>query len=404
MAELSGLEGGVYLGFHEQRKLDVAYRVIHRQLNASEGARLLGKSLRQMKRIVAKIRAQGPPGAKHGNTGRQPWNRTDETTRKVVLQLLRERYFDFNLTHAREKLRDEHGLKIRRETLRKWAHAACLVKRAKRKRRSSARPHKLRPRLPQAGMMLQMDGSKHRWLGKDSLEFCLIGAIDDATSICPYAEFSPAEDTLSVLSVLKNIVERVGVPEVLYVDQAGHFGNRLNRIYNFEWEKHLTHVERAMEELGCRVLFATSPQAKGRIERMWGTFQDRLVPELRLAEIKRIPSANAYLHEKFLPQFNRQFSVPPARKKTAFRPIPEPLRGQLEWVFSLRERRKVSSGESISWNAQTYVVNNAYGLTLKGHTIEIKTRIDGETRAFFAGRPLTLTPVTNAQDLRAKAA
>lgn len=399
---VSGPNQGVFLSFYEQRTLDVASQVIHRQISLDQAALLLQKSYRQTRRIISRVRLMGALGVKHGNFGKRPANRIPDDRKRFVLDLLRDRYFDFNLAHFREKLAADHGLEIKRETLRRWATPEGLVKRGRTAGRR-AKIRKARPRLPMAGMLLQMDGSTHRWMGNSGPECCLIGAIDDATSHCPYAEFFPAEDTLSVLSVLKSIVERVGVPEVLYVDQAGHFGKRHSRTVYLEWEKHLTHVEKAMQELGCKVLFASSPQAKGRIERMWNTFQDRLIPELRLSEVKRIPAANAYLQERFIPEFNQKFSVPPARKKSAFKPVPAIWKDRLDWVFSVREWRKVSLSETISWNSRTYLVTNQYGLTLRRSTIELRTNLQGETKAFFAGRPLGLTDIgsTTAINLRA---
>jgi transposase len=394
---------GVFVGFHEQRKIDIAYQVIHGQLSMDQGATLLQKSYRQTRRIVAKIKSKGILGVKHGNFARVPANKTPDTVKRVVLDLLRNQYYDFNLTHFRERLEQDHQITVPKETLRRWAHAEGLVKRARKSRRR-AKTHKTRPRLPQAGMMMQLDGSTHAWLGERGPKSCLIGGIDDATSVCPHAEFFSVEDTLSVLSTLKRIVERVGVPEVLYVDQAQHFGKHYNRRLYIDWEKHLTHVERAMEELGCRVLFAQSPQAKGRIERMWNTFQDRLIPELRLQGVSDMSSANAYLHEKFIPEFNKKFSVAPSDEKIAFKPIPATWQNRLDWVFCIREYRKVGAGETISWKGKTYLVNNNYGLALKNTTIEIRTRLDGVHQAFYAGRIVNLLDIGSTEFLNKKCA
>lgn len=400
---ITGPESGVYLSFYEQRTLDVASQVLGSQLTIEQAAVLLQKSTRQVRRIVARIGNMGSLGVKHGNCGRRPANKLPDDRKRFVLDLLRDQFFDFNLAHFREKLRAEHSIEIKRETLRRWAGAEGLIKRA-RSRKRRPRSHKTRPRLPRVGMLLQMDGSRHRWFGKDGIESCLIGAIDDASSLCPHAELFPAEDTLSVLSALKSIVEKVGVPEVLYVDQAGHFGKRFNRVIYLNWQEHLTQVERAMQELGCRMLFASSPQAKGRIERMWNTFQDRLIPELRVAGINRIPAANEFLSKQFVPAFNQRFAVKPQQKKTAFKPIPKIWADRLDWVFSIREFRRVSLGETVSWNGRTYLVCNNYGLTLKRHTIEIRTNLKGETQAFFAGRPIGLTDIGSTQFLNLKAA
>ena len=394
---------GVYLRFQEQRRLDIANQVIQGQISMERAAILLQKSLRQTRRIVSAVKKNGVLGVKHGNTGRIPVNKTDDSLKRLILDLLRDRYFDFNLSHFIEQLQSEYRIEIGHETLRLWAHREGLVKRAKKCKRR-AKPHKRRPRMPAAGMLLQLDGSQHEWFGPKHPSYALIGGIDDATSICPHAELFPAEDTLSVLATLKQIVENVGVPEVLYVDQAGHFGKRVNKLCRIDWEAHLTHVERAMNELGCQVIFAPSPQAKGRIERMWDTFQDRLIPELRLKNIQTIPAANRYLKEQFIPDFNRRFSVPPVKKKSVYKAIPKMWEGRLDWVFCKREYRKVDLGECISWNGKTYLVTNNYGLTLKRMTVEIRTRIDGRVQAYYAGREIALCELGSTKALNLKAA
>jgi len=394
---------GVFLSFQEQRRLDVAHQVLHGDITVELAAKKLGLSEKQTGRIVRNVKERGVLGVRHGNRGRAPANKKPDEVKRLTIDLLREKYFDFNLSHFLEKLESEHSLKLCHETVRLWALAEGLMKRAKKIRRRK-KPHKRRARMPKSGMMIQLDGSKHRWFGKDHPEYALIGGIDDATSICPHAEIFPSEDTLSVLATLKRIIENVGVPEVLYVDQAGHFGNRLNKAVRLDWEKHLTHVERAMNELGCEVVFATSPQAKGRIERMWDTFQDRLVPELRINEITTIPAANEFIASNFVPGFNRRFSVSPDVKQTAYKPIPKLWEGRLDWVFCKREFRKVDLGECVSWNGRTYLVSNDRGLSLKRATIEIRTTIDDRTQAFYAGRRVGLTDIGNTKTLNLKAA
>lgn len=380
---------GTYMSVKNQMDYDVITRVIRGEITGKKAAGLLGKSYRQTKRIIRKVKLCGMPGLRHGNRDRAPWNKSSVEIKQRVLEIQRSKYFDFNLTHLREKLQTEEGIWVKREVLRTWAHEAHLVKRAHAVRRPKI--HRTRHRMPRMGMMLQMDGSHHRWIGKTNPECCLIGGIDDATSICPYAEFFPAEDTLSVLAVLKRTIERVGVPEVLYVDQAAHFGKSNTRSRFVDWQKHLSHVERAMAELGCRVLFAPTPQAKGRIERMWGTFQDRLIPEMRLRNIGRIPTANSFLQEHFIPDFNRRFSKLASEPlSSAYRPIPEHLAGDLDRVFCIQEWRKVSPGETISWNAQTYSVRHHFRNSIRGLQIEIRTGLDTKWRAFYANQPVTL--------------
>jgi hypothetical protein len=195
-----------------------------------------------------------------------------------------------------------------------------------------------------------------------------------------------------VLTVLRRTVERVGIPEVLYVDRAQHFGNDNRRAKFVDWENHLTHVERAMAELGCRVLFAPSAPAKGRIERIWGTFQDRLVPELRIRNIRRIPTANYFLQEQFIPEFNRRWSVPATNPESAFRSVPSSI--NLDDVFCLREWRKVTRGETISYNGQGFSVQHDYRYSIRGLQIELRTKLDGTFQALHANRPVKLVPLS----------
>jgi len=186
-------------------------------------------------------------------------------------------------------LKSHHDIQVKRETLRGWAHEINHVKRAKR-RRSQVR--KRRKRMESPGLLLQMDGSTHRWFGDKKT--CLIALIDDATSEV-HAEFFDAETTLGCLKVLRDFIKRKGLFKTLYVDRAGIFGGP--KRCNF------SQVKRAGEELGIEIIFANSAQGKGRIERSFDTFQDRLVPELRLKRIKRMSTANKYLQECFIPEF-----------------------------------------------------------------------------------------------------
>ncbi len=389
MSSICGPTKGVFVSVKNQMDYDVIRQAMSGEITQMQAAVKLGKSYRQTKRLIKKVSELGIAGLLHGNRGSIAHNRCSDELKQEVLKLLRERYFDFNLTHFREKLETEHGIQVKRESLRKWAHEEKLVKRAHHQKRKP-KIHRTRHRMPRIGMMIQMDGSSHRWVGKDNPECCLIGAIDDATGTCLYAEFFPAEDTLSVLTVLMKIVENFGVPEVLYVDQAAHFGKANTRSRFVNWKEHLTHVEHAMAELGCRVLFAPTPQAKGRIERMWNTFQDRLIPELRIRHIGRIPTANYFLHNHFIPEFNQRFATIPSDPNSSYQPIPQRFVGALDDVFCIREWRKVTPGETLSWDGKMYSVHHDYRYSIRGLQIELRTRLDGSWQAFHAHRPVEL--------------
>ncbi len=210
--------------------------------------------------------------------------------KKQVQKLVQEKYFDFNLVHLQEKLFEELGFKIKYQTLRRWCHEINHVKRAKKRR---SRPRYYRERMSQEGLMLQMDGSHHLWFGGRFL--CLIAAIDDATSEV-FARFYEGETTSACLDFLKDLVSRKGAFKVLYTDKAGVFGG-IKR-------ENFSQVERALGELGAQVIYAHSPQAKGRIERLFGTLQDRLVAELRFNGIASIEAANEYLQNVYLPHLH----------------------------------------------------------------------------------------------------
>ena len=378
---------GVYMSLKNQKDLDIVYQVLRGEITVKDAAFRLQKSYRQALRIVEKVRQKGILGVKHGNLGKSPANRTDSEFKAKVLKIYQEQYFDYNMTHFLEKLLTIHQIKLSYETFRPWAHEINLVKR--RHKNNKPKIHRTRPRMPKSGMLLQLDGSHHDWFG-NGIKCCLVGNIDDATSTCPYAEFFPGEDRISVLTVMKETIEKFGVPEYVYLDQAACNGKDGIFRRNARYSEHITDLERALLELGCRLLFAPSPQAKGRIERMWNTFQDRLIPELRSAGVKRIPTANLFLQERFIPEFNRKFSKTAQQAEQAWRPLTETERSKMVEIFCMREYRKISMGETVSWNATTYEVHHDFNASLRRMTIEIRTYLDGKSKAYYAGREIEL--------------
>jgi len=292
------------------------------------------------------------------------------------MQLVESRYFDFNMTHCLEILRAEHNFKNGYDTLRRWSHEKHLVKRKKRRR---SKPRKYRDRMDSEGLLLQFDGSPHRWNGKD--EWCLIGAIDDATSKIPYAEFFLSEDTLSCMTVMQKIIEKNGIPYAVYVDRAGWFGGQKRQ--NF------AQFKRACEELEINVIFANSPQAKGRIERAWDTIQDRLIPEMRIRKIHRMPAANHYLQHQFLAGYWAQNNtVAPRSLEVKYRKL-SPKR-DLKEIFCTKEFRVVKSDHTISWHGELYQLDSTLKYSIQGQEIELRTYQDLTWRAYFAGEKVNL--------------
>jgi transposase len=355
-------EGTIAVNKQEQKTYELALQVSDGRLTLVEFGVLIGKSYRQAQRILKKVERRSILGVKHGNVGRTPANKIDSALKLEVLRLLKTRYFDFNLTHFAERLLIDEGIAVKRETLRKWAKAEGLVKRSKRR---SRKVHKPRPRMPKAGMLVQFDGSEHDWFSGQGPVCTLLGGIDDATGKILGLEFFPAEDLFGCLQSVHDIVAKHGLPEAFYVDQGKCFGKTYR-------EQTSTQLGRALDELGCKMILATSPQAKGRIERLWNTLQDRLIAELRFRNICRIPRANEFLQSEFIQSYNQKFAIPARENSMAFRQVqPESLRD----VFCIKENRKIGNGNVFSFGNEHFVVQEQRNL--KFRTITIRTHYDG---------------------------
>jgi transposase-like protein len=370
----------------DQLVFDTVTQFLAGKLTRQQAAQLIGRRERTVSRIARRIERLGLLGVVHGCRGRVAPNRLPAELKTQVVRLMQTQYFDFNLTHALEKLRECHGITVSHDTLRRWCHEKGLVKRAKRRR---AKVRRYRDRMAAEGMLLQLDGSPFAYNGQDT--WTLIAAIDDATSDIPYAEFFLSEDTLNCMTVLQRIIERKGVPYAIYTDQAGWLAG--NKRADF------TQFKRACEELGIRLIPAYSPQAKGRIERAWNTIQDRIVPEMRLKKIRRLPTANTYLHELFLPGYWRQNNVvAPREPEPGYRQLDRRI--DLNEVLCLKEWRSVRADHTLSYRGLTYRVDSTLKSTLWKQKVELRTYQNLSWRAFFAGRPLRLTPVTQPQPAR----
>lgn len=363
----------------DQLILDVVAKIMARKISKKDGQKILGISERTLRRYLAEYQKRGVLFVKHGNCNKSPVNRSPEGLKKKVQALVMEKYFDFNLTHCLEKLNGDESIQINRETFRRWCHEIKMVKRAKRR---EPKVRRQRDRMQQTGLMLQMDGSPHHWFaGKPS---CLIGAIDDADSDVPFAEFFPAEDTISCMRVLQKIIEKKGIFKILYVDRAGIFGGQKRA--NF------SQVKRALAELGVHIIFANSPEAKGRIERLWDTLQDRLVPEMRIRGIRSYESANHYIQEEFLPAvYANKFKVVPENLESAYTPLPSGV--NLHEIFCLKEYRSVKRDHTLSWNNEIYRIESHLRHSIYRQKIEIRTYQDLSWKAFFAGKQIDLSLV-----------
>jgi hypothetical protein len=364
---------GVYMTSKNQEVYRLCQETINGKLSIKELSILLPKSYRQTQRLVEKVKNQGMLGVKHGNFGKIPVNKTPTLIEADIKNLLKNDYYDFNLTHFREMLLEKEGMDVGKNIIHRIAKLNGLVKNPK--RRASKKIHKPRARLPNAGMLVQFDGSVHPWFNNIICD--LIGGLDDATGKILGLEFFHGETSLHCMKVMKEITINYGVPRMYYLDGAGYFG-KVDRDVE-------TQIGRALEQLGSRALIAGSSQAKGKIERLWLTLQDRLIAELRFYQIITIEEANKFLKEEFIPKFNQQFSVPPREKESHFIEV---VSENLDIIFCKKHKRKISLANSFSYEGKTYIVDEKEDYRYR--SVNINTHIDGSTSYDICARPIAV--------------
>lgn len=366
-----------------QLTVDIIAKVAQGKMTISDAAKLLDRSKRTIERYLNRYLNRyhkiGIQFVVHGNVGKSPHNKIDDQLKRKVQKLIKDKYFDVNLQHLTELLSSQENINIKRETLRTWAHEIHHVKRAK-KRRPKAR--KKRERMAPPGLLMQMDGSHHQWFG--DAKSCLIAIIDDATSDL-YAEFFPSETTQGCLKILRDFINKNGLFKVLYVDKAGIFGGPKRCDFS--------QVKRACGEIGIEIIFANSPQGKGRIERAFDTLQDRLVPEFRMRNITSMQEANEFLQKTFIPQiWQRNFIVQPKVEDNMFTSIPKHL--NIEDICILKAYRKIRNDHTFSYSNKLYLIESPLRSSIAKQEIEIRKNDCGNTiSAYFANKPLAISEV-----------
>jgi len=315
--------------------------------------------------------------------------------------LARGPYAGLNDVHLTEKLTAE-GLPVSRATVQRILRAAGL---ASPRRRRPPRHRSRRPRRAQAGLLLQLDGSPYAWFGVTQPPCSLLAAIDDATGAVLAAGFRCEEDAAGYLGLLRTLGRTVGLPAAVYTDGHGIFVRNdphWTVAEELQGTQEPTQVGRALQTLGIHHIVAQSPQAKGRIERLWGTFQDRLVAELRLAGITTPPAGDAFLATIFLPAFNAQFAVPPAVAASVYRPVPRGV--DLERVCAFHYTRRVAADNTVRVEAVTLQLPPGPGRRSYVRAwADVVQCLDGSWRVFVAERLVATTPAPpNAGQLRAR--
>lgn len=366
------------------RKLDVMERVERGELTASEGAQVLGLSRRQVRRLRKKVRLLGPRGVLHGNAGRAPKHKTPALVAVRVVELWREKYSGFNDQHFTEKLAEVEGLLLSRQTVRRLLRKAGIG--SPRKRRP-AKHRRRRDRRPQAGQMILWDGSRHDWLEGRGPRLCLMGAIDDATGeLLPGAHFVEQECSAGYLRVLRDILIVKGVPLSAYMDRHGTLKRNDKNWTHAEQlagRQEPTHVRKALDDLGVEVIYALSAQAKGRVERLWGTLQDRLVSELRLEGVTSALGANRVL-QCYRPRHNARFAIPPEQSNSAWRPLPPGLNA--DELSAFQYLRVVFNDNTVRIGKKVISIRkNATRGTYAKATVLIRHLLVGGFRIYFKG-------------------
>ena len=355
---------------NEQARLQVLNGLLAEHMTLDQAATLMGVSTRHARRITTAYREEGAAALAHGHRGRRPVNATPAAVIADVVRLASTRYHGANITDLSELLAEREGIHIGRTTLRRILLDVGL---SSPRRRRPPKHRVRRQRMPRAGMLIQLDGSYHRWLGDVRPPFTLLLAVDDAL-------FCKQEDSHNYFLLMQNLLRRRGIPLALYTDRHAVF-------------KHTpgsgstgtpTQFGRAMEELGIQMIFALSPQAKGRVERAAGTFQDRLITELRLAGATTMEQAKAVL-KQFLPRYNRRFQVPAPCPDPAFRPLPPDLR--LGQVLCFKHKRRVASDNTVKFQRHTLqLLPDRHRRSYAGQAVVVLHGLDGRLSLQHEGR------------------
>jgi len=365
----------------ELERYQALQRSLKGEITQAKTGEWLGLSERQIRRLIKKIRVEGIKGLIHGNRGRTSPRKMSPEQEDRIVSIIGERYPDFTPLHACEKLWERHKIRLSREKVRQIMMAKGLWKR----RRLRKAEHVWRERKPCLGEMVQMDGSHHAWLEGRGPKLVLMGFVDDATGRY-FGHFYDHEGVYPAMDGLRRYIERYGLPQSLYLDK--HSTYKTTRQPDTDEllrdEQARTQFERAVAEAGIRIIHAHSPQAKGRIERSFGTLQNRLVKELRLAGARTIEDANRFL-ESYLEIYNRRFMKEAQQPQDLHRPCPKSM--NLDDIFCLQGQRMVNNGYLIKWRSRTFVLLQP-ALTLRKQKVLVREQFDGRMSFRFKGRDL----------------
>jgi transposase len=380
----------ITLSQQEHDRLLIIRKVMKGEMRQVEAADLLNISDRQVRNLIGKVREKGSKGMAHGNRGQESPKRMAKDQEQRIVGIIKEKYWDFGPTFAAEKLWEIEGIEVSKEKLRQVMIGAGIWRVRHRKRDI----HQWRERKHFLGEMVQMDGSHHDWMEGRGPKLVLMGYIDDATNRV-FGRFYDHEGVWPAMDSLERYIRLYGVPRRLYLDK--HSTYKTTRPADLDellrGEEAQTQFERAAKEAGADILHANSPQAKGRIEREFGTLQDRLVKELRLAGIRTMEEANLFLDD-YWPEHNRRFSRPALRTGDLHRPLSKAL--NLRDIFCLKGSRTINNGYLVRWKGKLLVISNP-SIAMRRRQTQVLEHSDGSLVIRFNGRNLDYREVKDTK-------
>ena len=366
----------------ELSRYDIIKNLIDRKINGTDAAKQIGVSVRHIKRLKARAVKFGAEGLIHRSRGREGNRKLNDGIIALAKKHLEETYYDFGPTLAAEKLLENHQIKINKETVRLIMADMGLWK--SKPRKQPKQRHSWRPRKDNYGEMEQFDGSYHKWFGQE--ETCLLLSADDATGKITHGQFDYSEGVKEVFDFWWGYFEKNGLPLSIYLDKFSTY--KVNHKHAVDNHDLITQFERAMKQSGVKLITAHSPEAKGRIERMFETLQDRLVKEFRLADIKTMEKANEFLRE-YMPKFNAKFAVVPLRKKDLHQKLNVSAKEKLPQTFSIQSERKINNDYTIRFKNKYYQLDKTQPITVyKKDAVIMEELLNGIIRINLKGRYL----------------
>lgn len=358
----------------EARRYDIIKNLINKKINGTQASKQLNLSIRQTKRLKRRVKKEGMRGIIHKSRGKEGNNKLDKRLKQKIKKYIHKDYSDFTPSLAQEKLKEINDIAVSYSTVRSIMIEEKLYRIKKRKNNHY---HSQRERKDIYGEMQQFDGSYHNWLeGRGGIDdLCLLASVDDATGKITYAKFDHNESIESVFKFWQEYLKQTGKPMAIYLDKYSTY--KINHKNAADNKDLLTQFQRAMQELDINPITAHSPQAKGRVERLFKTLQDRLIKEMRLKKIDNIEKANEFLQEEFIPGFNKRFSVKPKKKGDIHRKLNQKEGNGLKQIFSIKNQRIVRNDFVVQYKNRYFQLEQTQPLTVyKKDRVIIEEHLD----------------------------